>query len=130
MLNQLLEEMDGLQSTAGVFVLGATNRREMLDEALLRGGRLGRQIEIPLPDRDGREAMLRLFTRRMSLAADVSLAAFAAATDGRSGADLQGLCQQAAIEAMMRGAGASGAAPLVTKADFDAAITKLPKGDA
>ena len=109
-------------------MLGATNRREMLDEALLRGGRLGRQIEIPLPDRAGREQLLRLFTRRMTLDRSVDLAAIAGETDRRSGADLEALCQQAAIEAMMRAGDGPGATGTVTRADFDQAIRKLPAG--
>lgn len=100
-VNQLLQEIDGVSSGSGVFVLGATNRPDMLDEALLRGGRLARQIFVPLPDEAGRHALLELFTRPMSLAPGVDLHALAAASVGYSGADLQALCQQAGIHALM-----------------------------
>lgn len=100
-VSQLLQEIDGLSSGSGVFVLGATNRPEILDEALVRGGRLSRQIEIPLPDDLGRLALLSLLTRQMQLGAAVDLVQIAAATAGLSGADLQALCQQAGIHALM-----------------------------
>lgn len=122
-LNQLLQEIDGLQSGAGTFVLGATNRRDLLDEALVRGGRLGRQIEIPSPDLDGRTALLKSFTKSMPLTSDVDLNQLAVRTDGLSGADLQQLCQQAAIHAMMR---SSSEAAEVTIEDFDTALRKSP----
>lgn len=100
-VNQLLQEIDGIASGSGVFVLGATNRRDMLDEALLRGGRLARHIEIPLPDAYQRLALLSLFTGSMTLEPDVDLNLIAAGTEGYSGADIQALCQQAGISAMM-----------------------------
>ena len=100
-LDQLLQEIDGLGSQPGVMVLGATNRPDALDPALLRGGRLSRVIELPLPDRDGRVAILDRLTASMSLV-DVDLEQLADDTDGYSGADLKGLCQQAAIQSMMR----------------------------
>ena len=100
-LDQLLQEIDGLGSQPGVMVLGATNRPEALDPALLRGGRLSRIIELPLPDRAARAAILERLTANMSLV-DVDLDALADDTDGYSGADLKALCQQAAIQSMMR----------------------------
>jgi len=125
-VNQLLQEIDGLGSTPGVFVLGATNRRDILDEALLRGGRLGRQIEIPNPDEAGRLAMLRAFTGEMMLAGDVDLPDLARRSDGRSGADLRALCQQAAIHALMRAEESSD--PLVEQRDFTDALATLARG--
>ena len=100
-LDQLLQEIDGLGSQPGVMVLGATNRPEALDPALLRGGRLSRIIELPLPDRTARVAILDRLTAGMSLE-DVDLESLADDTDGYSGADLKALCQQAAIQSMMR----------------------------
>jgi transitional endoplasmic reticulum ATPase len=100
-VNQLLQEIDGIASGSGVFVLGATNLPEMLDEALLRGGRLARQIEVPLPDLPQRFALFELFTGSMHLRADVDLHVLASATTNYSGADIQALCQQAGIRAMM-----------------------------
>lgn len=102
-LDQLLQEIDGLGSRPGVMVLGATNRPEALDPALLRGGRLSRIIELPLPDRAARVAILERVTSRMSLVG-VDLDALADETDGYSGADLESLCQHAAIQSMMRDA--------------------------
>jgi transitional endoplasmic reticulum ATPase len=123
-VNQLLQEMDGLASGPGVMVLAATNRKDMLDPALLRGGRLSRHIEIPLPDRDGRLALLRLFTRAMPVDG-VDLEELARRTDGLSGADLEALCQEAAVEAMLRAgeAGGSGAAG-VSAGDFARALAE------
>lgn len=100
-LDQLLQEIDGMGSHPGVMVLGATNRPEALDPALLRGGRLSRQIELPLPDRSARAAILQRLTARMTLD-DVDLDAIAADTDGYSGADLKALCQQAAVQSLIR----------------------------
>lgn len=117
-VNQLLQEIDGLGSTTDVFILGATNRPDILDPALLRGGRLGRQIEIPLPTSDQRCALLSLFTRAMSLASDVDCSKLAAKTSGYSGADLQALCQEAGVQALLR----DGAATTISSTDFAAAL--------
>lgn len=108
-LTQLLTEMDGLVERSGVFVIGATNRPDVLDPALLRGGRLSRTITVPLPDEAGRRRMLGLFTARMPLQA-VDLDALARRTDGMSGADLEALCQQAALKAMVSAHAADNAA--------------------
>ena len=105
-LTQLLTELDGLTEQRGVFVLAATNRPDVLDPALLRGGRLSRTITIPLPDEGQRAQLLALFTAKMPLDG-VDLTALARATDGLSGADLEALCQQAALEAMTSAAGAA-----------------------
>ena len=100
-LTQLLVEIDGLGSQPGVFVIGATNRPDMLDQALTRGGRLSRTIWVPLPDQDGRASILELHTRRMPLG-EVDLRSVARVTEGFSGGDLKAVCQQAAISALMR----------------------------
>jgi transitional endoplasmic reticulum ATPase len=117
-VNQLLQEIDGLGSSSGVFVLGATNRPDMLDPALLRGGRLGRHVEIPLPSAADRLALLQLFSRSMRLAPDVELRRLADSTMGRSGADLYALCQEAGVQALVR----DEAATAVTARDFAAAM--------
>jgi transitional endoplasmic reticulum ATPase len=101
LVNELLRQIDGMDSNAGVFVVGATNRADQLDPALLRGGRLSRVIEIPLPDAAGRAKLLALFTAKMPLDG-VDVALLAQQCDGLSGADLQALCQQAAVEALTR----------------------------
>ena len=100
-LAQLLVEVDGLTPAAGVLVIGATNRLDAVDPALRRGGRLARVLEIPLPDQQARWRILEQATRRMPTAG-VDLSAVAAATGGRSGADLVAICQQAALEALVR----------------------------
>ncbi len=116
-INQLLAEIDGVGGQRGVFVLGATNRPDQLDPALLRGGRLSRTIEIPLPDAAGRAALLKLFTAGMPLEG-VDVDGLARRTAGLSGADLKALCQQAAVEALTR------SSAVVTGADLDAALAK------
>jgi transitional endoplasmic reticulum ATPase len=122
-IDQLLHEMDGMTSSRGVLVVGATNRAHALDPALVRGGRLSRIIEIPLPDEDGRLAMLKLMTKSMPLEG-VDLEELALQTDGYSGADLKALCQQAAMEAMVRRSRSRSKADKVSvsEADFDKAL--------
>jgi transitional endoplasmic reticulum ATPase len=128
-LTQLLTEIDGLGSRPGVFVIGATNRPDMLDEAITRGGRLSRTIMVPLPDLEARAAILELETRRMPLGA-VDLRAIAGVTDGFSGGDLKAVCQQAAINALMRttsdrpGPGQAAEAD-VESADFAKAVAAI-----
>jgi transitional endoplasmic reticulum ATPase len=124
-LTQLLTEIDGMVDQRGVFVMAATNRPDVLDPALLRGGRLSRTITIPLPDQAGRRRMLEIFTRRMPLDR-VDLDALAGQTQGLSGADLEAVCQQAAVNAMIA-ADASPAAPrAVTSAAFAQALRQRP----
>lgn len=131
LLNQLLTEIDGLGGRGGVFVLAATNRPDTLDPALVRGGRLSRTLWIPLPDAEGRHRLLRLHSGAMPLAYDVELGVLADATDGWSGADLEALCQQAAVVAMTHASPSSrdpeAARPRarVTQADFEAALRTL-----
>lgn len=128
-VNQFLQEMDGMSPNHRVFVVGATNRRDMLDPALLRGGRLSREIEIPLPDRDARTRMLELFTKRVHLADEVDLGAVANATDGYSGADLHAIVNEAGLQALIRIADAKDEAPkTLTAADFRAAAENLDRG--
>jgi len=96
-LNQLLTEMDGFEDNSGVILLAATNRADVLDTALLRPGRFDRQIQVELPDRRGREAILGVHARTRPLGDDVSLALWARRTPGFSGADLANLVNEAAI---------------------------------
>jgi len=120
-LDQLLQEIDGMGPRRAVLVIGATNRPGAIDPALLRGGRLSRVIHIPLPDADSRLAILRLHTERMPLSG-VDLDELALETEGFSGADLKALCQQAAVEAMVRRSANTRAVSAVTDADFHAAL--------
>jgi cell division protease FtsH len=101
-LNQILTEMDGFEPGSGVVVLGATNRAEVLDPALLRPGRFDRRIAVQPPDSAGRRQILDVHTRSLPLAADVDLDALAAATPGMVGADLANLANEAALLATRR----------------------------
>lgn len=121
-LNQLLVEMDGFNTTAGVIVIGATNRVDVLDPALLRPGRFDRQVHIGLPDIAGREAILAVHARNVRLAAGVSLASVARGTPGFSGADLGNLLNEAAIFAAREGV------EEVTRDHLEAARNKIIMG--
>ena len=101
-LNQILTEMDGFSSREGIIVLAATNQPDILDKALLRPGRFDRRVVVNLPDRGGREEILKVHTRRVLLAPETSLAEIAAATPGLSGADLRNLVNEAALLAARR----------------------------
>jgi cell division protease FtsH len=101
-LNQILTEMDGFSSKEGVIVLAATNQPDVLDKALLRPGRFDRRVVVNLPDRNGREAILKVHTRTVPLADDIRLHELASATPGLSGADLRNLVNEAALLAARR----------------------------
>jgi cell division protease FtsH len=101
-LNQILTEMDGFDPRTGVIVLGATNRPEILDHALLRPGRFDRRVSVQPPDRAGREAILRVHTRSVPLTPEVDLGAIASSTPGMVGADLANLVNEAALLAARR----------------------------
>jgi cell division protease FtsH len=101
-LNQILTEMDGFDPRTGVIVLGATNRPEILDPALLRPGRFDRRVAVQPPDRAGREAILKVHTRSVPLAPEVDLGAIASATPGMVGADLANVVNEAALLAARR----------------------------
>jgi cell division protease FtsH len=102
-LNQILTEMDGFSSREGIIVLAATNQPDVLDKALLRPGRFDRRVVVNLPDKTGREAILKVHTRSVPLAKDLSLEEIAATTPGFSGADLKNLVNEAALLAARRG---------------------------
>ncbi|OGK95876.1 MAG: cell division protein FtsH [Candidatus Rokubacteria bacterium RIFCSPHIGHO2_02_FULL_73_26] len=121
-LNQLLAEMDGFDTEKGVIILAATNRPEILDPALLRPGRFDRQVVIDRPDLRGREKILRVHTRQVTLAPGLDLAQIAARTPGFVGADLANLVNEAALRAARDGKAA------VDAADFDAAIDRIVAG--
>ncbi len=108
-LNQILTEMDGFSGREGIIVLAATNQPDVLDRALLRPGRFDRRVVVNLPDRAGREAILRVHTRRVPLAPDVNLTELASATPGLTGADLRNLVNEAALLGARRGQNAVGA---------------------
>jgi cell division protease FtsH len=101
-LNQILTEMDGFSGREGIIVLAATNQPEILDKALLRPGRFDRRVVVNLPDKRGREEILKVHTRKVPLAKDADLAELAATTPGLSGADLKNLVNEAALLAARR----------------------------
>ncbi|MFY8238456.1 MAG: ATP-dependent zinc metalloprotease FtsH, partial [Ilumatobacteraceae bacterium] len=103
-LNQLLAEMDGFEATEGIVILAATNRPDILDNALLRPGRFDRQIIVPLPEFEERLAILKVHSRDKRMGPDVDLDTMARATPGMSGADLANLVNEAALFAVRRGA--------------------------
>jgi cell division protease FtsH len=121
-LNQILTEMDGFEPGTNVIVLGATNRPEILDQALLRPGRFDRRIAVQPPDRTGRRAILKIHTRSVPLASDVDLDQIAASTPGATGADIALLVNEAALFAARRDH------PAVTQRDFTDAIEKIILG--
>lgn len=98
-LNQLLVEMDGFESNEGVILIAATNRPDVLDPALLRPGRFDRQVTVPVPDVRGRKRILEVHARRSPLASDVDMEVIAKGTPGFSGADLENLVNEAALQA-------------------------------
>ena len=121
-LNQLLVELDGFDQSAGIVLIGATNRPEILDPALLRAGRFDRQVLVDRPDRQGRVEILKVHMRRVKLAPSVDPDQIAALTPGFTGADLANLVNEAALAATRRKADA------VERQDFDAAIERIVAG--
>ena len=121
-LNQLLVEMDGFTDNQGVIVIAATNRRDILDPALLRPGRFDRQITVGYPDIKGREAILRVHTKNKNLAPDISLATIAKGTAGFTGADLANLVNEAALLAARNNRKA------ITQPDIEEATIKVVAG--
>jgi len=124
-LNQILTEMDGFDSREGVVVLAATNRADVLDPALLRPGRFDRRIVVQRPDRAGRAAILKVHTKNVPLAPEVSLEEIAASTPGLVGAELRNLVNEAALVAARRTG-----ATTVTAKDFTEALEKITLGPA
>ena len=102
-LNQLLTEMDGFDNHKGIVVLGATNRPETLDPALLRPGRFDRRVHVELPDLTGRKAILKLHAKNVKMAGSIDFGAIAKATSGASGADLANIVNEAALRAVREG---------------------------
>ena len=123
-LNQLLVEMDGMEDNTGIVVIAASNRPDVLDPALLRAGRFDRQIVVSLPDRKGREAILKVHARNKKLAQDVDLGALAKRTPGFSGADLENVLNEAAILAVRENANE------ISMYNIDEAIDRVMMGPA
>jgi cell division protease FtsH len=121
-LNQILTEMDGFDSATGVIVIAATNRPDVLDQALLRPGRFDRRVAVQPPDRNGREAILKVHTRSVPVGPDVDFGRIAATTPGMVGADLANLVNEAALLAARRGH------DKVLAADFADALERIVLG--
>lgn len=121
-LNQLLVEMDGFDTNKGVIILGATNRPEILDPALLRPGRFDRHVALDRPDLKGRQQILQVHARQVTLGPDADLAAVAAKTPGLAGADLANLINEAALLAARRGK------DRVERSDLDEAVDRVVAG--
>src|SRR5215813_359562 len=121
-LNQLLVELDGFDQSSGIVLIGATNRPEILDPALLRAGRFDRQVLVDRPDRQGRVAILHVHMKRVKIGPSVDADQIAALTPGFTGADLANLVNEAALNATRRKAEA------VERQDFDAAIERIVAG--
>jgi len=132
-VSQLLTELDGITENPNLVVLAATNRRDTLDDALLRPGRLEQHIEVPDPDRTARREVLRVHTAEKPLAEDVNLDELAGRTEGYSGAELEALVREASMRAIRAiaddidpdDAAASAESVVIDAADFDAAIEHL-----
>ena len=121
-LNQILTEMDGFDSSTSVIVIGATNRPDVLDQALLRPGRFDRRVVVQPPDRAGREAILKVHTRGVPIGPDVDLGRIASTTPGMVGADLANLVNEAALLAARRNH------DVVAEADFTDALERIVLG--
>ena len=125
-VNQFLHEMDGLTRNRRIFVIGATNRRDMLDPALLRGGRLSREIEIPLPDEPARRQLFALAAGAAKMADDIDLDEMAQRTEGYSGANIKAVVNEAGLQALIR---LSEAAPdvkrVLTREDFEESLANF-----
>jgi cell division protease FtsH len=121
-LNQLLAEMDGFDARASLIVMGATNRPEILDPALLRPGRFDRQVLVDRPDKRGREKILQIHAKNVKLGPDVDLRAIAARTPGFAGADLANVVNEAALLAARRNKN------FVTRSEFEEAIERVVAG--
>jgi transitional endoplasmic reticulum ATPase len=123
-LNQLLTELDGFQTTEGVLVIGATNRFDLLDPAVVGGGRLSEHIEVPAPDGPARLRLFQLYTRKVPLDPTIDLSRAAAVTAGLAGGDIEAVCTRAAMNAFGRGA------RVVSREDFESALRDAAKTSA
>jgi transitional endoplasmic reticulum ATPase len=127
-VSQLLTEIDGLEELHNVLVIGATNRVDLVDNALLRPGRFDRILEVPLPDAKGRENIFKIHTKKKPLAKDVNFVKLVDTTDGFSGAEIEGVCNRAAMSAIRRYVNKNVKlvkSILVTQEDFENAIEKI-----
>ena len=130
-VSQLLTEIDGLEELNNVLIIGATNRVDLVDNALLRPGRFDRILEVPLPDSKGRENIFKIHTKKKPLADKIDFAKLVELTDGFSGAEIEGVCNRAAMSAIRRYVNnkeKSVKSIKITQADFENAIEKIRPG--
>jgi transitional endoplasmic reticulum ATPase len=130
-LSQFLTELDGIEELKGVVVLGATNRLDLLDPAVLRPGRFDELIEIPMPDEKDRKEIFEIYLRSKPLAAGISADELACGTEGFSGADIASVCNSAAINAVRRAVESARGTPapetelIIEAADIEGALSEL-----
>jgi transitional endoplasmic reticulum ATPase len=130
-VSQLLTEIDGLEELHDVLIIGATNRVDLIDSALLRPGRFDRIIEVPLPDTKGRENIFKIHTRKKPLAENVNFTKLVQLTDGFSGAEIEGICNRAAMSSVRRYVDKKDKnvkAIKISQEDFEIAIEKMRQG--
>ncbi|TLX96396.1 MAG: CDC48 family AAA ATPase [Thaumarchaeota archaeon] len=130
-VSQLLTEIDGLEELHGVLIIGATNRVDLVDNALLRPGRFDRILEVPLPDAKGREHIFKIHTKKKPLADSIDFVRLVELTDGFSGAEIEGVCNRAAMSAIRRYVNnkeKSVKSIKITQEDFENAIEKIRPG--
>ena len=120
-ITQMLTEMDGLEGLEGVIIIGATNRPDIIDPALMRPGRFDRHVYVPVPDADTKKMIFKIHTKKMPLAKDIHIADFIKKSENYVGADIEAVCREAAINALR----ADMNAKEVTIKDFDAAFEKV-----
>ncbi|RME31796.1 AAA family ATPase [Candidatus Woesearchaeota archaeon] len=125
MVNQLLNEIDGVEELERVAIIAATNRPELIDEALLRPGRIDLKIEIPMPDKQSRVEIFKVHTKHMPLDKNVKLEQWADKTAGWSGADIEALCREAGMEAMRQHKAGKNTKALVSETHFAEAFKKI-----
>ncbi len=127
LLNHLLQLVDGILSREGLYIIGATNRADLVDPALKRAGRLNKTIEIPLPDFDSRYKLFILYMSKLRLAQEVNLNVLAEITDGKSAADIKEICNQAGLNAYKRESFTKKRDYTVNNQDIQAALTEFMK---
>ena len=128
-ISQMLTELDGLEDLKGVVVIGATNRPDMIDEALLRPGRFDRILEVPLPDKDSRKQIFQIHTRKKPLDTTIDLDRLVQMTDGMTGADIAAIVNAAAMTAIKEHVRQKGSKLKISMKHFEAAFDKVRKRD-
>src|SRR5690606_30418584 len=122
-LSQLLNEMDGIQNRRNVFIIGCSNRKDLIDSAILRPGRLDQMIYVGLPTKEDRQKIFQVITKKMPVDKEVDFEKLAAATEGFSGADIAGLCREAALNALRENLESK----IIQQKHFDKALSKQRK---